>query len=165
MYRGLRRVWRRSDRHGNEFAGAIVRNLISSAALLAIAAWLACALIGSDARPPTGVGYEVIAQTSTEGRTFVVRDTTIAPGGAIGWHWHPGTVIAVVKQGTLYHYGNDCTVDGIYRPGDSFIELSGPAHVHDGRNRGTTSVVLELLLIDPVGTSPAEAADPPRACR
>ncbi|OJZ73605.1 hypothetical protein BRW65_12870 [Mycobacterium paraffinicum] len=138
---------------------------MSSAALLAVAAWLAYALIGSGANSPAGVDYEVVAQTSGEGRTFVVRDTTIAPGGAIGWHWHRGTVLAVVKQGTLYHYGNDCTVDGIYRPGDSFIELSGPTHVHDGRNHGTTPVVLELLLIDPVGTSPAEATDPPRACR
>lgn len=164
MYRRTRRGWGRPDRHEDVFVGAIVRNLISSAALLAIAAWLAYALIGAG-RKPTGVDYEVVAQTSTEGRTFVVRDTTIAPGGAIGWHWHPGTVIAVVKQGTLYHYGNDCTVDGIYRPGDSFIEPSGPAHVHDGRNHGTTPVVLELLLIDPVGTSPAEATDPPRACK
>jgi quercetin dioxygenase-like cupin family protein len=69
--------------------------------------------------------------------------------------------MAVVKEGTLHHYRNDCTVDAIYRAGDSFIEPSGSDHVHDGRNFGTVPVALEVIYVVPVGKPLAEAINPP----
>ena len=105
------------------------------------------------------------AQSYYQGRDFVVRDTTIEPGGSIGWHWHRGTVIAVVKEGTLRHYRSDCTVDAVYRPGESFVEFSGADNVHDGRNFGTIPLVLEVIYVIPAGTPLADAVAPPHNCR
>jgi quercetin dioxygenase-like cupin family protein len=142
----------------------MLRNFIFMLVLLSFAVWLGQPLMGSSSNLLTRVGYDVVVQTSDQGRTFVVRDTTIKPGGSIGWHSHRGTAIAVVKEGTLYHYGSDCGVDAVYGAGDSFIEPSGSAHVHDGRNFGTTPVVIEVLYVIPAGTPLADAQNPPPAC-
>lgn len=76
----------------------MLKHSISIMVLLAAMAWLAYPFTGSSPRTPARVDYDVVAQTSDQGRSFVVRDTTIEPGGRIGWHWHRGTVIAVVKE-------------------------------------------------------------------
>ncbi|WP_207546960.1 cupin domain-containing protein [Mycobacterium kubicae] len=143
---------------------AMLKHLISTLALLASAVWLGFPMLGSSSHSPTGATYDVVAQSSEQGRSFVIRDTTIDPGGSIGWHWHQGTVIALVKQGTLYHLRSDCTVDAIYRAGDSFIEPRGPEHVHDGRNYGTTPVVLEIMYVVLAGSPLAQAPNLPIAC-
>lgn len=139
----------------------MVKMCISIVVLLGIAGWLGYPLVHSGR---SRVDYDVVAETSDHERSFVVRDTTIAPGGNIGWHWHQGTVIAFVKAGTLYHYRSDCTVDGVYRPGDWFAEPSGPDHVHDGRNLGTTPVILEVVYIVHPGTPLAEESGTPSGC-
>lgn len=90
-----------------------------------------------------------------------MRDTMIKPGGSIGWHWHSGTVISVVKEGTLQHVRHDCTVDAVYEAGDAFIESNGPDNVHDGRNAGTTPVVLENMYVIPTGKPLAEEVGSP----
>lgn len=87
----------------------------------------------------------------------------IEPGGSIGWHWHSGTVISVVKEGTLQHIRSDCTVDAVYQAGETFIESSGPGNLHDGRNFGTTRVVLENMYVVPAGRPLAEEVASP--CR
>lgn len=79
---------------------AMLKHLISTLALLASAVWLGFPMLGSSSHSPTGATYDVVAQSSEQGRSFIIRDTTIDPGGSIGWHWHQGTVIALVKQGT-----------------------------------------------------------------
>jgi quercetin dioxygenase-like cupin family protein len=98
----------------------------------------------------------LLSQSTVDGRDFIVRDITINPGGSTGWHWHDGTLIAAVKQGTLTHYGSDCSVDGIYNPGDPIMESSGPDKVHVGRNVGSVPVILEVTYINPVGKPLAE---------
>lgn len=139
----------------------MLRQFITVLVLLTVAVWLGYPFITSSPKSSTQVVYSVQAQSSQQGRSFVVRDTMIEPGGRIGWHWHPGTVIAVVKEGTLQHYRNDCTVDAVYKAGDSFIESSGPDNAHDGRNVGTTPVVLENVYITAAGRPLAEAVDSP----
>lgn len=143
----------------------MLRRVISILAMLVLAVWLAYPLVTPPTTSPTSVDYNVVAQTSNKGRTFVVRDTTVEPGGAIGWHWHPGTVIAIVKQGILHHYRSDCTVDAVYRPGEAFTEPSGPDNVHDGRNFGTTPLVLEVVYVVRSGEPLAEAQELLDGCR
>lgn len=142
----------------------VLRNVISTMVLLSLGGWLGHQLIGSPSNSSAKVDYDVVARSSDQGRTFVVRDTTIEPGGSLGWHWHRGHVIAVVKEGTLWHFGSDCTVDAVYQAGDSFIEPSGPEHVHDGRNFGSAPVVLEVLYVIPEGTPLVDMHAPPPTC-
>ena len=143
----------------------MLRHFTFVSVLLIFAVWLGYPLARFPRTPPTKVFYDVLSQSSYEGRDFIIRDSTIEPGAAIGWHWHRGTVFAVVKEGTLHHFRKDCPVDAVYKPGDSFLELSGDDNVHDGRNFGTTPVVLEVMYIVPAGTPLADAATPPATCR
>jgi quercetin dioxygenase-like cupin family protein len=143
----------------------IVRQLIVISVLLILAVWVGYPLICSPVASPSKVAYDVRTKSSYGGKDFIIRDTKIEPGGSIGWHWHQGTVFAVVKEGTLHHYRKDCTVDAVYRPGDSFLELRGADNVHDGRNFGAVPVVLEVFYIVPEGTPVADIVTPPSKCR
>ncbi|ORJ64747.1 cupin [Mycobacterium simiae] len=115
----------------------------------------------SSATPGTGVTSRQLSQSSQDGRDFIIRDITIAPGGSTGWHWHDGTLVGAVKDGTLTHYAADCSVDGVYNPGDPVTEPAGSDHVHIGRNLGSTPVVLEIIYIMPPGKPLAEDAANP----
>jgi quercetin dioxygenase-like cupin family protein len=89
----------------------------------------------------------------TDGATdLVVRQIIIQPGGNTGWHYHPGTLLAVVQKGTLTHTDANCQSLS-YRAGQSLIEPSGSHHVHIGRNLGVEPVVLYVTYVDPIGSS------------
>lgn len=113
------------------------------------------------ATPGSGVNSALMTQSSQEGRNFIVRDITVDPGGSTGWHWHDGMLVGAVKHGTLTHYAADCSVDGVYNPGDPVIEPAGSDHVHLGRNLGSTPLVLEVIYVTPVGKPLAEDAPNP----
>lgn len=115
----------------------------------------------SAATPGSGVHSAQLTQSSEEGRDFIVREITIDPGGSTGWHWHDGTLVGAVKRGTLTHYSADCSIDGVYHPGDPVTEPAGPEHVHLGRNLGATPLVLEVIYIMPTGKPLAEDAPNP----
>ncbi|MGP4017507.1 hypothetical protein [Saccharopolyspora sp. 5N708] len=104
----------------------------------------------------TTAGSPVSAVTISEkvvGKTdYVVKEITITPGGTTGWHYHPGLVFGVVKQGVLTHNMSNCSVDGVYDPGRAIAERSGADYVHIGRNLGTTPVVLDVVYENPVGS-------------
>jgi quercetin dioxygenase-like cupin family protein len=117
--------------------------------------------VRSAATPGTGINSDQLTQSTQEGRDFVVRDITIDPGGSTGWHWHDGILVGAIKQGTLTHYSANCSVDGVYNPGDPVTEPAGPEHVHLGRNLGTTPLILEVIYIKPVGKPLAEDAANP----
>lgn len=119
---------------------------------IAASALLFTATAPATATPGSGVEARELYRSSADGRDFILRDITIGPGGSTGWHWHDGTVIGAVKQGTLTHYSSDyCTVDGVYSAGDSIAEPSGPDHVHVGRNLGSEPVVMWVVYIDEAG--------------
>ena len=99
--------------------------------------------------------------TTVNGHDYITREITIAPGGSTGWHWHDGKLIGVIKQGTLTHSSANCSVDGVYNPGDPVTEPAGPEHVHLGRNLGTTPLILEIIYVNPVGKPLAEDAANP----
>lgn len=105
----------------------------------------------SIATPESGVNSTTVNQSSQDGRDFVISESTIDPGGSTGWHFHDGTVVVAVKQGTLTHYAADCSVNGVYNPGDTFTEPAGPGHVHIARNLGAIPVMLEVMFVLPAG--------------
>ncbi len=57
----------------------------------------------------------------------------------------------MIRAGTLTHNVADCSVDGIYPPGSSITEPSGPDDVHIGRNLGQDPVVMWVVYIDDAG--------------
>lgn len=122
------------------------------ATIPALAALLA-APGGAAATPGTGVEAVTLSDSTAGGSHYVAKLLTIAPGGATGWHFHPGNVFGVVRSGTLTHYRADCTVDGVYPKGSTITEASGPGYVHEGRNEGTEPLVMWVLYANP--------ADPP----
>ena len=117
--------------------------------------------VRSAATPATGMHAAELTQSSQEGRDFIVRDITIDPGGSTGWHWHDGIVVGAIKHGTLTHYSANCSIEGVYNPGDPITEPAGPDHVHLGRNLGTTPLILEVIYIKPAGKPLAEDAANP----
>lgn len=105
------------------------------------------------ATPSAGIEATTLVQSTLNGKDYVTRELTIAPGGTTGWHYHPGQVFGVVKDGTLTHYNGDCSVDGVYHAGDAISEGSGTGYIHEGRNEGTTPVVMWVLYIKPAGSA------------
>jgi quercetin dioxygenase-like cupin family protein len=117
----------------------------------------------SVATPASGVNSNTLNQSSQDGRDFIIRESTIDPGGSTGWHFHDGTLLLAIKQGTVTHNAANCSVDGIYKPGDTFTEPAGPEHVHIGRNLGATPVILEVIYVLPAG-KPLEEDAPNPGC-
>lgn len=123
----------------------------------------------------SAIANEVLVRASpapvVDGELALGRVTLLA-GGALPPHYHPGTQLAVVVQGTLtytvysgvieiYRHGSSSadpeliaageTVD--VRAGDALVET--PGAVHQGRNIGATPVIIYLSTLFP--------ADVPRA--
>ncbi|MGK5543192.1 cupin domain-containing protein [Streptomyces sp. URMC 127] len=83
------------------------------------------------------------------------RELVFPPGAATGKHCHHGQLVAVVKSGTLTHYAP--VYPGgvhVYRTGDSVVE--GTGYVHEGRNEGSTPLVLWATYMTPQGKPLAE---------
>ncbi|MFF4357643.1 cupin domain-containing protein [Streptomyces sp. NPDC001604] len=131
----------------------------------ALAGAVAAALLvgGSAHATPAGPGVtgRVISRTTANGTDYILREVTIPPGQATGWHYHDGPLYGFVKQGTLSHYDSTCETDGVYRTGDTIQEPAGPAHVHIGRNLGDTPLVLVGLYVLPHGSPFSEDAPNP----
>ncbi|SEH53757.1 Cupin domain-containing protein [Mycolicibacterium rutilum] len=113
------------------------------------------------ATAPVGVDSTVLSQQVRDGKDYIVADITIAPGGSTGWHTHRGVIYGIVEVGELTHYSADCRQDGLYRAGDPITDPTGPDHVHDARNLGTTPVVLEVTYVDPAGAPTSDSAPDP----
>ncbi|MGZ8597038.1 MAG: cupin domain-containing protein [Actinomycetota bacterium] len=77
-----------------------------------------------------------------EGKTTVVADFTLTPGGTTGWHSHPGKTLVLVTAGefTLYRDRDGRCRTRTYGPGEGFVEP--PSSVHVGVNEGDTNVKL-----------------------
>ncbi|WP_119581421.1 cupin domain-containing protein [Streptomyces europaeiscabiei] len=108
-----------------------------------------------------GVSGRVISRTTANGTDYILREVTIPPGQATGWHYHDGPLYGVVKQGTLSHYDSTCETDGVYGTGDSIQEPAGTDYVHIGRNLGDTPLVLLVLYVLPHGAPFSEDAPNP----
>jgi quercetin dioxygenase-like cupin family protein len=104
------------------------------------------------ATPGAGVEVETLSQATVDGQDYVTKQITIAPGGSTGWHWHPGRVFGVIREGTLTHAMANCAEDGIYPVGSPVTEGTGPDNVHIGRNLGPDPVVMWVSYIVPAGS-------------
>ncbi|MFF5497881.1 cupin domain-containing protein [Streptomyces aquilus] len=108
-----------------------------------------------------GVSGRVLAQRTIGDTDYILREITIPPGQATGWHYHDGTLYAFVKQGTLSHFDASCASDGVYEQGSFLKEPSGADHVHIGENRGATDIVLDVLYVLPHGAPFSQDAPAP----
>jgi quercetin dioxygenase-like cupin family protein len=80
----------------------------------------------------------------------VTQQTTFAPGGASGWHAHPGYVTGTVVSGQIVRYGPDCTPQ-TFNAGQTFYETSATPFILE--NPSTTDpVVVSVTFVVPGGT-------------
>lgn len=100
-------------------------------------------------------------QETIGAKDYILREITIPPGQATGWHYHEGDLHGLVKKGTLSHFDKSCESDGVYRTGQFINEPGGADNVHIGVNKGKTSLVLEVLYILPHGAPLSDDAPNP----
>ncbi|WP_353961746.1 cupin domain-containing protein [Streptomyces sp. NBC_01619] len=91
---------------------------------------------------------------------LLIREITIPVGGTTGWHYHPGHVLGVVEQGTLVQTCADGRTR-VFRRGDAFLQPSGQANVHEGRNVGDDPVIVHATCLSPADYPLAIPALPP----
>ncbi|AZQ39720.1 cupin domain-containing protein [Streptomyces cyaneochromogenes] len=116
----------------------------------------------AQATPPgPGVTGRIISQKTVGDTDYILREVTIPPGQATGWHYHDGPLYAFTQQGTLSHYNSTCASDGIYPKGSFIQEPAGPGNIHIGRNEGDTPVVLDVLYVLPHGAPFSQDAPNP----
>lgn len=101
-------------------------------------------------------GQELPVDVDVAGPNQVVfRKITLKPGAGTGLHCHDGQLIAVVEKGVFTHYA-PVYPGGVhtYVAGDSLVE--GASYVHEGKNQGTTDVVLLVTYVIRAGDPLAE---------
>lgn len=92
---------------------------------------------------------------------MVMASVSMAPGGALPWHTHPGPALVTIVAGELtFVDGDDCSVRR-YGPGASFMD-PGQGHVHVAFNAGAVPMLLYVTYLDvPIGQSPLVVPPPP----
>ncbi|MET0191243.1 MAG: hypothetical protein ABW212_19745, partial [Pseudonocardia sediminis] len=114
------------------------------------------ATAGSDARGTVDAPVEI----STPGRAlFLVRTEVLQPGQSTGWITHPGTVMSVVRSGTVSVVRAQACEPARFGAEQAFFLADGEAN--ELRNDGPDPVVLtrsELLAPDTDERRPAEPA-------
>lgn len=128
-----------------------------------VVAGLALLPASASATPPRGVTGTILAQATVGGKDYILREIIVQPGGSTGWHYHDGTLYALVKEGTLTRTQSDCTTNETHRGGTTLVEPGGADHVHIGRNLGSVPIVLEVLYVNPAG-SPLSRDAPNPGC-
>ncbi len=100
------------------------------------------------------------ADVSVPGREAVAARVEVAPGGASGWHTHPGDEISVVNEGeVLLMVAGQPTRKVV--AGEGFVIPAGVAH--NARNEGSTPTRLVGVYVVEKGkplASPASAPAP-----
>ncbi len=79
----------------------------------------------------------------------VQQKLTFQPGGASGWHSHPGVVLVIVTSGTLTRYESDCS-KATFAAGQTFIELA-PDGAGFVRNESSTPAEAVQTYINAAG--------------
>lgn len=139
----------------------VLRTAITGAAVASLTALTVAQPATAWATPPVGVTGTTIAQISVDGKDYILREITVAPGGSTGWHYHDGMLYAVVTRGTLTRTQSDCTTMETHPAGTTVIEPSGVDHVHIGRNLGSIPIVLKVLYVNPTGSPLSQDAPNP----
>ncbi|MEV8352376.1 cupin domain-containing protein [Streptomyces niveus] len=121
-----------------------------------VAAGVATAVLvggGTAEATPGGPGVlgEVISRATVGDKDYILRRITIPAGQATGWHFHEGTLYALVEKGTLSHFDSTCESSGVHPAGGALTEAPGAQNVHIGRNLGSVPLVLDVLYVLPHG--------------
>ncbi|WP_067569760.1 cupin [Nocardia acidivorans] len=134
-----------------------LRTAFAGLAALALAGPFAAT---AHATPSDGVTGVILSRTTIGDTVYILREITIAPGGSTGWHYHDGTLYAVIRQGQLFHFDSSCEQDGSGGP-SGFVERAGIGNVHIERNLGTEPQILDVLYVLPTGSPLSEDAPNP----
>ncbi len=140
---------------------------------LAVATLVSGALVW--ATPSLGVTLDLLQLSTTADRIkiqtqphdlsdILVQKITIAPGGYIGWHSHPGPGVVAVQSGLVALYDGDdktCTPT-LVTGGSGFFEPAD--HVHFVKNVGTVDYVAFATFVLPHGASARIDAPSPGNC-
>jgi quercetin dioxygenase-like cupin family protein len=151
---------------------AIMRRLVPSIAVAALAGGLAAYALGSSPsgqHPTTPVIGTLAAgqQVNTDRLKFQTKDpadvatfsVTYDPLGFSGWHTHPGIVFVVVQSGSvLRQVGCDSHT---YSAGESFLESDEQPAGQVSNLSATTPAVLTVMQITPHNSPRRAEADPP----
>lgn len=80
----------------------------------------------------------------------VTQTATFAPGGASGWHSHPGYLTGTVVSGQVVRYGTDCASE-TFTAGQTFYETA--ARTFTVKNPSATDpAVVSVTFVVPGGT-------------
>ena len=80
----------------------------------------------------------------------VTQTATFAPGGASGWHSHPGYLTGTVISGQVIRYGTDCSTE-TFTAGQTFYETA--ARTFTVKNPSATDpAVVSVTFVVPGGT-------------
>ncbi|HPY23148.1 MAG: hypothetical protein QG655_2410 [Actinomycetota bacterium] len=136
---------------------------------MAGSALAAVTLAAPAAATPPGVEVETLSTNTVNGTQYIVTRITVAPGAGTGWHYHPGDVFGYISDGAMTHYNtgagdSGCAVDAVYSAGAPVKEGVGPGFVHNGRNEGTSPLVMEVVYVNPVGTPLSVEVPAPANC-
>jgi quercetin dioxygenase-like cupin family protein len=120
--------------------------LASIAVIIIVATWTPGAARAQ--QHPEGVERKILMRQdlSMPGWQAVMIQTTMQPGGAEGWHTHPGTLVEYVMKGpwTMERRGKPTAT---YQTGETFSVVEG--EVHQAINPGKTAVRgLAILIVD-----------------
>ena len=114
--------------------------------------------------PAAASAFGLPAARKVAAADFAVQQVTLAPGGATGWHTHPGPALVLVRTGefTLYNAEAGCTPT-TYKAGQSFVD-AGFGNVHIGRNEAPAgNVELYVVYLAPAGAGVRIDAPKPAA--
>lgn len=130
---------------------------------LALSAALTLA-VPAVAEPAAGVDVQTLSSNAVDGTEYTVVRITVAPEAGTGWHYHSGEVFGLIREGTLTHYDDGCVIDGVFNTGSAVTEGVGPGYVHNGRNAGSTPLVMDVTYVNPVGAPLSVPAPAPAGC-
>jgi quercetin dioxygenase-like cupin family protein len=95
--------------------------------------------------------HHVKIKTQGDSDVYIMHNR-IAPGGATGWHSHPGISFVTVKSGVLSEYHEeDPATPNIYVAGQGLTEEAGG--VHNMVNEGSADLELVAFQIIPAGAT------------
>lgn len=129
------------------------------------------------ATPPSGVSFTAIGRATLPAFDVKRKDKTLdwvlrleadqpidvatqivtfMPGGASGWHTHPGPVFVTVRTGTRTVYeGNDPTcTPHVFTAGTGAVEAATRKHSHMVRNETSSIAEAVVTYMVPVGANP-----------
>lgn len=138
---------------GGLLASAMVAGLVQAS----LASGVTSTTLATGHLPPINLLFQNdgwLTQLRTkEDSTLTVVENDVAAGGSFGWHSHPGPSLIIVKSGSLTFYnGSDPTCSPIvHSAGEAFLDPGNDVHI--GINNGTTTAVVIVTRLVPVGAA------------